>query len=181
MEQVFAEMRKTKRLRLGKTHTVLHYFFGFVLMGIPLLAFIFLYHDIRSGEKSTFFYITLISVGLGYLYFFRQYRSLNFKVIPVRVTEQEFREIFDELSKKMHWIHEHSGSGYIVATTEFRWINWGTMITLVRDEDTLMINSICDLYKRPSTTAWGQNRRNYAAFMQYVSDRFPTADKNIND
>ncbi len=171
MEQIFDNMRKTGRLRLDKTQTLMHYFFVLVLVGIPLLIALLLRNSIGDAYKTAFYVITAICLTLAAAYSLRQYRSLRFKVFHAALTEQEFRDMFEHLAKEMHWIAEYSGEGYIVATIEFRWTNWGTLITLIRDRDRILVNSICDLHRKPSTISWGQNRRNVEAVYTYLRER----------
>jgi hypothetical protein len=85
---------------------------------------------------------------------------------------EQFIKMFDDISRDQDWIMEFNSSDCIIATTEFEWKNWGTLITIVHDKDRILVNSICDLYKRPSTISWGQNKKNIQAVKQYIAKHF---------
>jgi hypothetical protein len=170
MDHIFAEMKRTRRLRLDKTQTLMHYFLFFILSTIlvSVLIFFIIRTDIRLPYTNVFLFAVAVCLFLTALYFARQKRSLQFTVFNARLNEQEFRDMFEELAKEMHWIAEYSGNGYVVATIPFKWSNWGTLITLIRDEDHILVNSICDLHNKFSTTSWGQNQRNIKAVKDYL-------------
>lgn len=161
------EMKRTGRLKLTRIQTLMHFFW--VLAGAFALFPIFL---ITLHQTEVFRNISLIYLVLAGIYYNWQMRSLKFTEFKVSLTEEQFRQMFSDMVKELDWIQEFTEEGYIIATTEFRWTNWGTLVTLIRDKDRLLVNSICDLYKRPSTVSWGQNRKNINAVRDYIEKNF---------
>jgi hypothetical protein len=167
------EMKRTGRLRLTRMQMLMHFFWTPVLAFLCLPVFFLTLDDQRAGHPEVFRYTCLVLLVSAVLYFYRQQRSLAFREFRVRLSEDQFRRMFADISAELHWIQEYTEEGYIIATTEFRWGNWGTLVNLVRDGDRLLVNSICDLYKRPSTVSWGQNKRNVEAVQSYLAKHFP--------
>ena len=46
----------------------------------------------------------------------------------------------------------------------------GERITIIRDNNKILINSICDPDNRPSVSSWGQNRKNVNAFKKRIKN-----------
>jgi len=169
MDKVFDKMKQTRKLTLPKTQMLLHFFPVFVFLLIASICFFISLVAHEHHLSLDFKFLSLTAILIAIYLFYRQFNQLNFTSIQATLTEQEFRDMFEILAKKMNWLAEYSGESYVVATIEFKWSNWGTLITLIRDKDCILVNSICDLHNKPTTTSWGQNKRNVEAVKNYLS------------
>jgi hypothetical protein len=48
--------------------------------------------------------------------------------------------------------------------------SWGEMITIIKDKDRLLLNSICDPHMQSSVASYGWNKRNIETFLKNLSD-----------
>lgn len=94
-----------------------------------------------------------------------QYSKLEYKSVMVKVSLKEFDKTILKLAKENDWIPEYKNGNKQILSTHFKWYNWGTLIHVEHQEGSVKINSICDLYKRPSTSSFGKNRKNVQAFL----------------
>ena len=56
----------------------------------------------------------------------------------------------------------------MIASSPCSWRSWGERITIIKQEDELWFNSICDPNSRPSVTSWGKNRNNLNALLDEI-------------
>ena len=120
----------------------------------------------QSIKTSILKFCTFFSMAYGIVQYFR----LQMTRMSIELSNDEFHKIGAKLINDMNWILEAKGDNFLVCTTPFKWYNWGTLITIVHTEDTVMFNSICDLYNRPATLSFGQNSKNYRALNAAFSD-----------
>lgn len=124
------------------------------------------YNGVRSTQEH-------LTVGLPWLvpaiiFVIVQYRRLNFKRLKVTLTSEEFIFITKQAGGEMNWRLENLTKDYAVAITGFNWGSWGERVTIIRKENEILINSICDPDNRPSVSSWGQNRKNIKAFKKRI-------------
>jgi hypothetical protein len=164
------KMKRKNTLELTRRQMLMHFFWGFFIMALVVVLSVMTF--VQTDQEQNISYLILILTVIACLYILRQLRSLGFHIIPVKMSDKQFRQMFDAIAVKMDWIMEFNTRDCIIATTEFRWTNWGTLITIVHDKDRILVTSICDLYKRPSTLSWGQNKKNVQAVKQYIAQHF---------
>jgi len=121
------------------------------------------YSGVRSTQDHLKFglpwLIPAIIIGLF------QHQRLKFKKIDAVLTEYEFKEIAKKAGLKMNWKLERLTGNSAIAFTGLNWGgSWGERITIIRDRDEILINSIHDPDKLISFALWGQNRKNIKAF-----------------
>ena len=126
------------------------------------------YTGVRSTEEH-------LSVGLPWLipavlFAIIQYRRLNFKRLNTNLTAEEFKSIAEQAGQKMNWNFLNLTNDYVIAITGFNWASWGERITIIRKENEILINSICDPDNRPSISSWGRNRKNVNAFKKRINN-----------
>lgn len=124
------------------------------------------YTGVRSTEEH-------LNVGLPWLipaiiFAIIQYRRLNFKKLNKHITPQEFKIIAEQAGKEMNWNFMNLTKDYAVAVSSFNGASWGERITIIRKENEILINSICNPDNRPSVSSWGQNRKNINAFKKRI-------------
>lgn len=100
-----------------------------------------------------------------------QFRRLYFKEYIVTYTDEQFQEAVSRTVKELEWIIANNNKTFFRAYRPNNWTgSWGEMITIIKVNDCLLINSICDPEKPSSITSYGWNRRNIKAFLSNLSD-----------
>ena len=167
-------MKETKRLKLSNRQLFWHYSVVPFILIIPVLNLYSVFEievtGTYTGVRST---QELLNVGLPWLIpavilTVIQYRRLNFKRINARLTSEEFKSIAKQAGQEMNWSFMKLTKDYAIAITCFNWASWGERITIIRKENEILINSICDPDNRPSVSSWGQNRKNISAFKKRI-------------
>src|SRR5690606_38408642 len=134
-----------KKLYLTKKQLFFHYapaIFGF----LPLLIVL-----ITGIPDSILLKILIVALFLfSFALVIYRNRHLNMLELPVSVSEVEFKNKIKESMGPMNWIVEEEAKDIVILTTEFQWTNWGSLLTIVRTPNSILVNSICDLYNRPA-------------------------------
>lgn len=101
-----------------------------------------------------------------------QYRKLYFREYRVSVTEEQFREAIERTVKEVGWQIETNNKSLFRANRHGGYwsASWGEMVTILKDKDRLLINSICDPGHVSSIASFGWNRRNMDAFLGNLTD-----------
>ena len=167
-------MKETNRLKLSNWQLFWHYSIVPFILIIPIMNLYSVfqievtgtYTGVRSTEEH-------LSAGLPWLipaiiFAIIQYRRLNFKKLNKRLTPQEFKTIAEQAGEEMNWNFMNLTKDYVIAVTGLNWASWGERITIIRKENEILINSICDPDNRPSVSSWGQNRKNINAFKKRI-------------
>jgi len=122
------------------------------------------YQGVRSiDEMMTWSYLPLIP---AVAFYFIQKTRLKFRVIPVAVDSEAFRNAVKETAEQLEWEILEQKTNLIIARSGFTWRSWGELITIIRDKDRILFNSICDPDNRPSVASWGMNKVNLKTFEQ---------------
>lgn len=162
-------MQKVYRLRLNKTQFFFHYFFVPVILitGTGLYLILSDLQGIDDSYAPEVFLVCIIFIAA--LYAYRQYKTLGFTVVETDLNTEQLKVKLKELAENNDWIPEFQSDSVYIYTTMFKWTNWGTLIHIRHEGGRLYFNSICDLYKRPSTLSFGQNKKNLHAFLKAFS------------
>ncbi|AFU69674.1 secreted transmembrane protein [Psychroflexus torquis ATCC 700755] len=170
-------MKQTKRLKLSRWQTIDHYFIVIFILLIPGLTLFSLfeiyvtdsYDGVRSADE-------LISTTWPWLipaivFYFIQKRRLRFREVKVEHTDQEFYEAIERTAKEYEWQIEPNNKNIFRAYRPWNWPgSWGEMITIIKDKDRLLLNSICDPNKLSSVASFGWNKRNIDTFLKNLVD-----------
>ena len=163
-------MLETERLKLNKSQLFSHFFIVLVVLIMPILSsyYIFKIEVLGSSEFRTtqeLLYMSIPWLILAILFLIIQYYRLSFTKIDKKVTEADFIRIIQITGKERNWKILSLKNDYSVAKRGFDWSgSWGERITIIRKDNEILINSICDPDKRSSVSSWGQNRKNIKAF-----------------
>ena len=177
MKNRISEIIDSRRLSLTKKQFVLHYFFvlAFPVLVILLTQFYILYNgfkkeDVKTLQTATIKFAAYSSLAIAII----QYTKLKMTEKLCDLSNAQFHQTCVQLAEQMHWIIEAKGENFVICTTAPSWYNWGTLITIVQNNDVVMFNSVCDLHNRPASSSYGQNARNYKAlhdaFLEQVPD-----------
>lgn len=159
------------RLKLTFGQTVDHYFIVIFLLIVPGLTAYDLfkiyvsktYDGVRSADELIM--TSLPFLILSILFIFIQRHRLKFQEIRIDYTDEQFQEAVKRTSEELKWLIEHNDSEFLRAYRQWNWTaSWGEMITIIKEKDRLLINSICDPNKKSSVVSWGWNKKNIEAF-----------------
>ena len=174
-------MIQTKRLTLSKWQMFWHFSVVPFILITPIMSAIAIF-QIKVSGTYTGVRTTEEHFNAGWPWLFLaaafgiiQYRRLNLKRIDVRLTDEGFKQTFKALAKGMNWQIESFTSNILIAKTGFSWASWGERITIIRDKDFILINSICDPDNHPSVTSWGRNRKNIDTIVKAIKPAPNTA------
>jgi hypothetical protein len=170
-------MMKTKRLKLTPLQTLTHY--GIVLLLLFIVSLtgwslmeIYVtetYSGVRTADELI--KSSLPFLALAIIFAIIQYRRLNFREIQVSYTDEQFQEAILRTVKDLEWRIERNNKTFFRAVRPWNWTgSWGEMVTIIKDKDRLLINSICDPDHMSSVASYGWNRKNIKTFIKNLSD-----------
>jgi hypothetical protein len=67
---------------------------------------------------------------------------LRFRIIHTSAGVEEFRKAAKKTAKKLEWEIEYMTNDIMIATSGFSGMSWGERITIIRDKDRVLFNSI---------------------------------------
>jgi hypothetical protein len=165
-------LEKSNSLRLTRGQLFAHYAIVPFLLIAPIFTtysliqiyFTHSYTGVRSaGELAIAGYPWII---LAFASFFIQKRRLKFRKIQISVKPENFKKAVMLTSNKLNWEIQNITNNYAVANRKgnFPGGSWGELITIIRKENLVLINSICDPNNKISVASWGWNRKNAETF-----------------
>ncbi len=170
-------MKKEKRLKLSFWRAIDHYFIVLFFLFIPLITLYSIfeiyvtktYDGVRTVQElmtATFPFIIPAIV-----FYFIQKRRLRFIEVQINYTDQEFNEAIKRTAKEYDWRIEYNNKSIFRAYKPWNWTgSWGEMITIIRDKEKLLLNSICDPDKMSSVVSFGWNKKNIQTFLKNLND-----------
>lgn len=170
-------VKKTKRLKLTFNQTLTHY--GIVLFLLFIVSL--------TGKSLIEIYLTntytgvrtaaeLIKASLPFLilavfFAFVQYRQLYFKEYKITYTDEQFKEAIERTVKDLEWRIDRDNKAFLKAYRRSNWTgSWGEMVTIIKEKDQLLINSICNPDSFSSIASYGWNRKNVKTFLNNLTD-----------
>jgi hypothetical protein len=179
-------MNNTKRLKLTIIQTLTHYGIVLYLIFIVSLTVWSLVEMYLTGTYTgamtadELFNSSLPFLGLSIIFAIIQYRRLNFREIQVSYTDEQFQEAIERTVNDLKWKVERNNKIFFRAFRPWNWTgSWGEMVTIIKDKDRLLINSICDPDHMSSVTSYGWNRRNIKTFLKNLSDVLDSKPQDI--
>lgn len=166
---------KPRRVDLSVWHYFVHFSFSFVIFLTPIYNFVGMiniwmgnYSGRRTFDELLIDSILFLLAGL--LFTFWQYSKLKFKEIKIEHTEHDYQHALGKTIADLKWRVDKSRDGYFRAHRVgegFLPISyWGEMITIIRENDTILINSISDPNQSPTFSSFGSNRKNIRTFIK---------------
>lgn len=177
------KMKETKTLSLTKGQMFAHYAIVSFLLIVPLFTTYSLlqfyitknYTGVRQPHELIDGYLFLIP---AIAFFFIQRRRLKFKEIAISVDTGTFIKAAEETAEKLNWTIKNKTNNHVVAVRQGRFSNggsWGELITIIKDNDSILINSICDPDNVISVASFGWNKKNIRTFTERVESLHTTA------
>ncbi|HBU77664.1 MAG TPA: hypothetical protein DEF18_06135 [Muricauda sp.] len=158
------EIDKTRRLKLTAGQKFWHYFLAIGFVAVGLISFyLFLelkydenYSRARTGNQILGSVIFWISLAL--VVFIIKKRRLRFRQIDVSLSENEFKEKMQLIAEKENWTLSNNNRRFAIFHNGSMW-TWGLKMTILRFENYILANSICDLDSRPTVSILNENER----------------------
>ncbi|MCB0708401.1 MAG: hypothetical protein KDC15_03300 [Chitinophagaceae bacterium] len=170
-------MQNTKRLKLTTLQTLTHYgvvLFLLFIVSLTVWNLVEIYMtDTYTGVRTADELIesSLPFLGLAIVFAIIQYRRLSFKEIQVSYTDEQFQDAIKRTVNDLEWKIENNSKTFFRAFRPWNWTgSWGEMVTIIKDKDRLLINSICDPDHMSSVASYGWNKRNIKTFLKNLSD-----------
>lgn len=163
-------MKAKKRLVLAKGQLFWHYSLILLFLVSPVYTTIETfkyyitnaYHGVRTiDEMISAGYVWIIP---AIIVFFIQKRRLRFRVIEMNISNEIFKTAIEETAKELEWEIEKRTNNFIIARSGFSYRSWGELITIIREKDRILFNSICDPDNKPSIASFGMNKLNRKMF-----------------
>lgn len=166
------KIKETKTLSLRRWQLFGHYAIVIFLLVAPIMATFSLfkiyvtktYSGFRSAnELMLACYPWLIP---AILFYFIQKRRLKFTDINISVEKEIFQKAADLSANKLGWTIQETSPDFIRAVRRgsLSSLSWGEMITIIRENDKILINSICDPDSIASVASFGWNKKNVNTF-----------------
>lgn len=167
-------MKSSKRLILSKQEKFWHYSVVPFILIVPILTtygfvkdYLGVYEGVRTPSEMIGGYLFVIP---AILFFVIQWNRLKFKTYKTKVTDNEFETALKKTANELGWSIEQSKNGFVRAHRTWSWSSsWGELITIIYEEDQLLINSICDP-NAPfiSVVSYGWNKKNIKTFIRNI-------------
>ncbi|MDG1476652.1 MAG: hypothetical protein P8Q14_05870 [Vicingaceae bacterium] len=170
-------MKKNKRLKLTTIQTLTHY--GIVIF-LSLIVSLTIWSLIEIYVTDTYTGVLtageLIKSSLPFLFAaiifaLIQNRRLNFKEVNLTYTDEQFQETIQRTIKDLEWRIDKNNKTFFRANRPWNWSgSWGEMVTIIKEKDGLLLNSICDPNHMSSVFSYGWNRKNIKTFLKNLND-----------
>jgi len=162
---------KDGRLKLTFGQTIEHYFIVLLLLFVPIFITYNLFEifvtETYDGKRTAGELVTtaIPFFILAIVFVIVQRNRLKLKEIKINYTERQFQEAVEQTIGELKWQIEINSEKVFRAHRPWNWkSSWGEMITIFKEEDRLLINSICDPDGKTSVASWGWNDKNIYVF-----------------
>lgn len=133
-------MERTNTLELTKGELFWHYVIFLIPLYIGLLDF---YNFFKGGNNRRLLTSGTFWTSLAIFIFILKLRRLNFKRIELSLNKDEFKEKMQEIAENENWGLSKNTEKYAIVHAGSD-LTWGLRITVLRFENYLLINSICE-------------------------------------
>lgn len=165
-------IKETETLKLTKGQLFKHYAIVPFLLIAPIMT---TYSLVQIYVTKTYTGVStadeLMLTGYPWLipallFYFIQKRRLKFTVINISVDKERFHKAAESTANKLGWTIQHISTDSVIAVRQGRLSSgsWGELITIIRDNDKVLINSICDPDNIVSVASYGWNKKNVRTF-----------------
>lgn len=162
---------KDGRIKLKFGQAIDHYLLVIILLFVPALTLYDLFTiyitDTYDGKRTSneLLYTAIPFFILAIVVFIIQRNRLKVNEIKIYYTEDQFQEAVQQTIEELKWLVEINEEKVFRARRPWNWkSSWGEMITIFKEEDRLLVNSICDPDGKTSVASWGWNNKNINVF-----------------
>ena len=125
------------------------------------------YQGLRTSKELI--NVSLLFFSIAVIYFFIKKRRLRFFEIKLNYNADNFEKALQKTSEELKWTIIENNENYIHAIRTSNWSgSWGERITIIKLENSILINSICDPKKIGSDASYGWNKKNKKIFMKNI-------------
>ena len=159
------KMDKTKTLQLTNWQLFWHYFLGVIPLYLRIMYHYWIieinnsvnYNKIHTEKEIII--TTVVYFSLALLVFIIKKRRLNFVRIDISLNEVEFKQKMIDIAETENWNLLNNTKKYAVFYNGSGW-TWGLKTTILRFENYLLVNSICDPDSKSCISIFNENERN---------------------
>ena len=164
MSQQGTHSKRSKTMTTRQKFWVYAIVLFFLIVPILITLDVFTYYStsirtVRVDTADDIFWGGYFLVVPALVFYYIQKRHLQFHVLNVQLDASNFQDITLGVAKQLEWkIIEHSDH-HLVAKNKWSWRSFGERITIIREGEQLLFNSVGDpdnLYTIPYA---GLNRR----------------------
>ena len=158
-------------VELNNFQKAFHWINAFILSG-----FLLTFTIVDSKEVYDIPIFTIIVSLLILLLFISKYTSTKFTKINIKSTVSQFSDAVKATSKILEWNIEEASNDKIVAYKKVNNQNDGLMITILKKEDYVLINSMIKPYLFSHPFSFGKNKHH----IKFFTYELKNAVKNID-
>jgi hypothetical protein len=179
------KMKSTGILALSSWQLFWHFAVVFLLLIPPIIVITdAVKYKIGNETQSINTFNRMAPVGyipliLAIILYFVQKRRLKFKVVHLSVNHEAFLSAASATARKLDWEIIKKTNSIVVARSGLNWRSWGELITIIRDDDKILFNSICDPDNMTSIASWGRNSSNFSSFSDQLLQATSTEKDNL--
>ncbi len=169
-EKDIKKVIERKRLNLSLSEYFLHYSAGIGISIIPIINGYFLTLYFFNGEKEKLerviegielpLLLLVISIGI----FIKKYKNLGFKEYNIEIDNEKFNRVIKLTSKELNWNKITQNENCYQGLSESSLIGFGEKVTIVKNKNFILMNSIENPNNWWSNFSFGRNRKNKDAF-----------------
>ncbi|WP_040254391.1 hypothetical protein [Psychroserpens mesophilus] len=136
-------------------------------MILPALYFYWVLESLLNKNQIVFermingIGLIIIFIIVSIIIFIYKYQNLKFKTLEFRISVKQFHEVVELTKSELKWTILTKKDNYIFAYSKKSMFSWGEQITIIREKNHILINSIC---KTHNTSLFGNNQRNIESF-----------------
>jgi len=175
------KMKDTGYVQLARWQYFWHYSIVYLLIAASIAAVIGTrdvyqpslldkYNLTKKEPGMDLFLFRYVWLVIALIFYYIQTKRLKFKIINVAVSRDIFNEAAQKTAVEINWKIIKKTGDLIIAKTGVSLGSWGERITIIRDDERILMNSICDPDKWPSVLSFGKNRENRKTFEQVIRD-----------
>ena len=163
-------IKQTKRLSLPFWQQVTHYFIVPFLLISPAC---FLLYGVKAhfeGREVDNYWAGVPFLILAIIFYLIQKRRLQFREVRIAYTEEDFQQALEKTVEDLQWQVVQNTSKVMRAHRPSNWTgSLGEMITIIKDKNLLLLNSIADPTRQGSVVTYGWNRKNINTFLLHMA------------
>jgi len=168
------EIKEHRRLKPKKWYFFWYYAPTWFFLFLPILNIYFLIRDsinndtVKLERTINGLGIVWVFLVLAILTFIIKYFALRFKSIKADLTNEEYNSVIDKTIEQLNWEPIKRSQTHLVADSHSSLIGTGERVTIVKNNNEILINSICNPDSRAAIFSFGGNEKNIWTFKRNV-------------
>jgi hypothetical protein len=164
------------RLKLTLLQRITHYSLVFLSSISVLIQLFYVIEDTLGFYKGkieieNMYSSIIIMLICTLLLYVIQHRRLNFKQIDIVFTEEQFKEAVSRTKNELEWkIIKNNKKMLQASRNDMFGSLLGELITIVKGDGFILINSICDPNKWTNIFSYNRNKENVKTFLKNLSE-----------